>query len=140
MPPKPSTKPSIDSLLQTIKEKSRYGISVWTPYRRYGHRLRTPFLRTPFPRLLSLALQRLYWRKFLLNSLGNPRAPISIVSWFALDVEVQVRVGTMAGTKITGRILVPNEIVPRNPDVLRIYCSPLGGLKIWISALSIGLF
>ena len=31
---------------------SRYGISVSTPHRRYGHRLRTPFLRTPFPRLL----------------------------------------------------------------------------------------
>ena len=30
----------------------RYGISVSTPHRRYGHRLRTPFLRTPFPRLL----------------------------------------------------------------------------------------
>ena len=27
-----------------------------TPHRRYGHRLRTPFLRTPFPRLLYSAL------------------------------------------------------------------------------------
>ena len=43
---------STDSPLQRIKEKSRYGISVLTPHRRYGHRLRTPFLRTPFPRLL----------------------------------------------------------------------------------------
>ena len=43
---------STDSPLQRIKEKSRYGISVSTPHRRYGHRLRTPFLRTPFPRLL----------------------------------------------------------------------------------------
>ena len=34
------------------KKGSRYGISVSTPHRRYGHRLRTPFLRTPFPRLL----------------------------------------------------------------------------------------
>ena len=41
---------SSDSPLQRIKEISRYGISVSTPNRRYGHRLRTLFLRTPFPR------------------------------------------------------------------------------------------
>ena len=34
------------------QKRSQYGISVSTPHRRYGHRLRTPFLRTPFPRLL----------------------------------------------------------------------------------------
>ena len=43
---------STDSPRQRIKEKSRCGNSVSTPYRRYGHRLRTPFLRAPFPRLL----------------------------------------------------------------------------------------
>ena len=43
---------STDSQLQWIKEKNRYGISVSTPHRRFGHRLRTPFLRTLFPRLL----------------------------------------------------------------------------------------
>ena len=53
MPPKPTSKISLKWLAtQRIKEKSRYGISVSTPHRRYGHRLRTPFLRTPFPRLL----------------------------------------------------------------------------------------
>ena len=36
----------------SLQKGSRYGISVSTPHRRYGHRLRTPFLRTPFPRLL----------------------------------------------------------------------------------------
>ena len=36
----------------SLQRGSRYGISVSTPHRRYGHRLRTPFLRTPFPRLL----------------------------------------------------------------------------------------
>ena len=36
-----------------LQKGSRYGISVSTPHRRYGHRLRTPFLRTPFPRLLE---------------------------------------------------------------------------------------
>ena len=34
---------STDSPRQRIKEKSRYGNSVSTPHRRYGHRLRTPF-------------------------------------------------------------------------------------------------
>ena len=43
---------STDSPRQRIKEKSQYGNSVSTPHRRYGHRLRTPSLRTPFPRLL----------------------------------------------------------------------------------------
>ena len=38
---------STDSPLQRIKEKNRYGISVSTPHRRYGHRLQTPFLRDP---------------------------------------------------------------------------------------------
>ena len=38
----------------SLQKGSRYGISVSTPHRRYGHRLRTPFLRTPFPRLLFL--------------------------------------------------------------------------------------
>ena len=47
---------STDSPRQRIKEKSRYGNSVSTPHRRYGHRLRTPFLRTPFPRLLKTGL------------------------------------------------------------------------------------
>ena len=42
---------STDSPLQRIKEKSRDGISVSTPHRRYGHRLRTPLFQTPFPRL-----------------------------------------------------------------------------------------
>ena len=51
---------STDSPRQRIKEKSRYGNSVSTPRRRYGHRLRNPFLRTPFPRLL--VLER-YFRK-----------------------------------------------------------------------------
>ena len=37
----------------SLQKGSRYGISVSTPHRRYGHRLRTPFLRTPFPRLLE---------------------------------------------------------------------------------------
>ena len=36
----------------SLPEGGRYRISVSTPHRRYGHRLRTPFLRTPFPRLL----------------------------------------------------------------------------------------
>ena len=45
---------STNSPRQRIKEKSRYGNSVSTPHRRYGHRLRTPFLQTLFPRLLSL--------------------------------------------------------------------------------------
>ena len=44
----------------SLHKGSRYGISVSTPHRRYGHRLRTPFLRTPFPRLLTLPI-------------GNPR-------------------------------------------------------------------
>ena len=35
------------------KKEFQYGISVSTPHRRYGHPLRTPFLRTPFPRLLA---------------------------------------------------------------------------------------
>ena len=39
---------------QDSLQRSPYGISVSTPHRRYGHRLRTPFLRTPFPRLLFL--------------------------------------------------------------------------------------
>ena len=43
---------SIDSPQQRIKEKSRYGNSVLTLHRLYGHRLRTPFLRIPFSRLL----------------------------------------------------------------------------------------
>ena len=38
----------------SLQKASRYGISVSTPHRRYGHRLRTPFLRTPFPGLLVL--------------------------------------------------------------------------------------
>ena len=37
---------------QRIKEKSRCRNSVLIPHRRYRQRLRTPFLRTPFPRLL----------------------------------------------------------------------------------------
>ena len=36
----------------SLQKGSRYGNSVSTPHRRYGHRLRTPFLRTSFPRLL----------------------------------------------------------------------------------------
>ena len=39
---------STDLPVQRMKEKSRYGISVSTAHRRYGHQLRTPFLRTPF--------------------------------------------------------------------------------------------
>ena len=39
---------STDSPQQRIKEKSRYGNSVSTPHRRYGHRLRTPFLAKLF--------------------------------------------------------------------------------------------
>ena len=35
-----------------LQKGSRHRISVSIPHRRYGHRLRTPFLRTPFPRLL----------------------------------------------------------------------------------------
>ena len=38
---------SSDSLLQRIKEKGRYGISVSTLHRRYGHRLRTPCFADP---------------------------------------------------------------------------------------------
>ena len=37
----------------SLQKGSRYGISVSTPHRRYGHRLQTPFLRAPFPRLLQ---------------------------------------------------------------------------------------
>ena len=37
----------------SLQKGSRYGISVSTPHRRYGHRLRTPLLWTPFPRLLK---------------------------------------------------------------------------------------
>ena len=40
----------------SLQMGGRYGISVSTPHRRYGHRLRTPFLRTPFPRLLLKTL------------------------------------------------------------------------------------
>ena len=43
----------------SLQKGSRYGISVSTPHRRYGHRLRMPFLRTPFPRLLC------EWRKWV---------------------------------------------------------------------------
>ena len=39
----------------SFQKRGRYGISVSTPHRRYGRRLRTPFLRTPFPRLLLFA-------------------------------------------------------------------------------------
>ena len=42
----------------SLQKGSRYGISVSNPHRRYGHRLRTPFLRTPFPRLLEKSLVR----------------------------------------------------------------------------------
>ena len=51
----------------SLQKGSRSGISVSTPHRRYGHRLRTPFWRTPFPRLLSLEkvsnrhFSRLFW-------------------------------------------------------------------------------
>ena len=45
---------STDSPLQRIKEKSRYGISVSTPHRRYGHRLRTLFFADP----ISLGLRK----------------------------------------------------------------------------------
>ena len=38
--------------VQRMKEKNRYRISVSAPHRQYAHRWRTPFLRTPFPRLL----------------------------------------------------------------------------------------
>ena len=60
---------STDSPLQRIKEKSRYGISVSTPHRRYGHRLRTPFLRNPFPGLLWLKDQH---GKHVPNSTRTP--------------------------------------------------------------------
>ena len=43
----------------SLQKGSRYGISVSTPHRRYGHRLRTPFLRMPFPRLLLQVFARL---------------------------------------------------------------------------------
>ena len=38
----------------SLQKRSRYGISVSAPHRRYRHRLRMPFLRMPFPRLLDL--------------------------------------------------------------------------------------
>ena len=43
------------TLQNSLQKGGRYGISVSTPHRRYGHRLRTPSLRTPFPRLLKKA-------------------------------------------------------------------------------------
>ena len=53
--------------LQRIKDKSRYGISVSTPHRRCGHRLRTPFLRTPFEMISETpsleALQSIYLQR-----------------------------------------------------------------------------
>ena len=49
----------------SLRKGSRYRISVSTPHRRYGHRLRTPFLRTPSPRLLM-------WVPFYSHSPGNP--------------------------------------------------------------------
>ena len=65
------TSASSDSPLQRVKEKSRYGISVSTPHRRYGRRLRTPFLRTPFPRLLLLGGRFGYFLFFLLLGEGE---------------------------------------------------------------------
>ena len=61
----PIRKFSIDpGAIQTGKNKqnffqkgSRYGISVSTPHRRYGHRLRTPFLRTPISETPKVAVQ-----------------------------------------------------------------------------------
>ena len=38
----------------TLQKGSRYRISVLTPHRRLRTRLRTPSLRTPFPRLLQM--------------------------------------------------------------------------------------
>ena len=48
----------------------RYGISVSTPHRRYGHRLRTPFLRTP--RLLGQHVPgfRCIWQNFMQENFG----------------------------------------------------------------------
>ena len=46
----------------SLQKGSRYGISVLTLHRRYGHRSRTPFLRMPFPRLL-LNISRFKWSK-----------------------------------------------------------------------------
>ena len=48
---------------KSLQKGSRHGISVSTPHRRHGHRLRTPFLRTPFPRLLLLPFSQ-HWGVF----------------------------------------------------------------------------
>ena len=48
---------SIDPPLPRSKEKSRNGNSVSTLHCQCRHRLRTPFLRTPFPRVLETSLR-----------------------------------------------------------------------------------
>ena len=66
---------STDSPRHRMKEKNQSGNSVSTPHRRYGHRLRTPFLRTPFPRLLVQARKRHininFWVRLPRLSLGQ---------------------------------------------------------------------
>ena len=49
----PGSPTDLQTQQNSLQKGSRYGISVSTPHCRYGHRLRTPFLRTPSPRLLK---------------------------------------------------------------------------------------
>ena len=59
---------STDLPLQRIKEKNRCGASVSTPHRRYGHRLRAPFLRTRFRDSYLVALNPKHLLRLFLAS------------------------------------------------------------------------
>ena len=50
--PEPHGLAKTSRILSKREADTEFEFSVSTPHRRYGHRLRTPFLRTPFPRLL----------------------------------------------------------------------------------------
>ena len=62
-----TTRTSKKTQRNSLQKGGRYGISVSTSHRRYGHQLRTPFLRTPFPRLLetSSSKNRIFFNSLL---------------------------------------------------------------------------
>ena len=69
------TRPQLTRHCRETKRISRCGISVLVPYRRYGHRLRTPFLRTPFPRLQIFFCRKMHILvgKWVFLMWGKPR-------------------------------------------------------------------
>ena len=52
------TQPQVTRHCRESRRKADTEFQVSTAHRRYGHRLRTPFLRTPAPRLLSSGTPR----------------------------------------------------------------------------------